>query len=567
MHEATAWAREGSFSSAARDTSHASRATVSAPVRSLRPLLAIVVVAACVAAPDAPRQLTIERELILRDGQSTALAWSHDGKWIASGGACGDVLVVDAATGRTQHEWLASKGPIDQVAFAPNASTLAIVAADGVLSFLEVASGAVRRAPVAPIRAFAWSHGGDLFAIVDDTGGLAVHRTNDLARVRTTTIPNGSATCCVAFSPDDLRIAVRDRDGSTRVVSRVTGVLIHTLPLEDEVLQTTAGPEGGRPTLVWKRITMGPSPAPPAPPRTLLHRGKPRAAAITSNGRHIALVAGGDAPFVFDIDSGARIVLPESVRGVPVAYGGGTELALWQRAQQPESWRTPLFRLRQWALDAEEAHRSRVVADLDLPDLTQHPAAPWPSLSVNGRFAGTDRDVFEWRDGKAIAWDLGYVAGRDLVPAPDGTRAAAIGRHGDRWPRNAWDVQLLRRSGEVLTSQVREEAVLHAAWSLDSKRLALLTKSGLHLLDPTTLASSRMLPGTWSQFSWVDAERVLLVGSDRGVSGSTLLQVDRGEVLAQMVLPDVAELLCTQTDGTRAVFALHDRAIVVRIAP
>ena len=105
-------------------------------------------------AQDSLPDLRSEREIFVRGGVSAALAWSSDGKWIASGGTLGEVLLVDAASGTLKHEWLVDSRGIGRLVFAPAAPLLAVVADD--VSLWTPAAVRVAKWPAGSRRAFAW---------------------------------------------------------------------------------------------------------------------------------------------------------------------------------------------------------------------------------------------------------------------------------------------------------------------------------------------------------------------------------------------------------------------------
>ncbi len=59
----------------------------------------VSLLAAAFASAQAGPRLQVEREIVLRGGSSACVAWSPDGRWIASAGECGEVLVLSRESG------------------------------------------------------------------------------------------------------------------------------------------------------------------------------------------------------------------------------------------------------------------------------------------------------------------------------------------------------------------------------------------------------------------------------------------------------------------------------------
>jgi WD40 repeat protein len=73
-----------------------------------------------------------------------AVAWSDDGRWIASGSRDGTVRVWDAKAGKVAHVFPIGKGWAEQLVFAPASRLLAASCRDGTLRVWEPAAGKER---------------------------------------------------------------------------------------------------------------------------------------------------------------------------------------------------------------------------------------------------------------------------------------------------------------------------------------------------------------------------------------------------------------------------------------
>jgi WD40 repeat protein len=119
------------------------------------------------------------RELLRLDGHGDAVnsvAFSHEGKAVATACRDGVVRVWDARTGRVRATFLGHRAAVQSVAFSPDDRTLASVDDRGSVRFWDVSSGAV--------------------------GAIATGQDR---------------LWCVAFSPDGRTLATTSRDGTVKL--------------------------------------------------------------------------------------------------------------------------------------------------------------------------------------------------------------------------------------------------------------------------------------------------------------------------------------------------------------
>jgi len=64
----------------------------------------------------------------------TALAVSADGRWFATGGREGEVIVWETASGEIQSRWTAARLPVAGIAFSADGSSVGLVTLDGACS-------------------------------------------------------------------------------------------------------------------------------------------------------------------------------------------------------------------------------------------------------------------------------------------------------------------------------------------------------------------------------------------------------------------------------------------------
>jgi WD40 repeat protein len=190
--------------------------------------LLATLMAAAAGAQSVPDRFRIEREIVLRGGASHSLAWSPDGKWIASGGDCGDVLVVDAETGRVVHELFASDHWIGALLFSPDSRALFVGGRE--LTRWDLASGkrTAHTAHASPSPA-ALSRDGNTIACVRENTVVELRTAADLQLQRSFAVPDETAIDAIAFDRAAARLAVGKRSGNTYVLAIDTGEIIETL--------------------------------------------------------------------------------------------------------------------------------------------------------------------------------------------------------------------------------------------------------------------------------------------------------------------------------------------------
>ena len=154
--------------------------------------------------------------------EASALAWSPDGNYLASG--CGNkaIYVWDAATGRQVTTWSIDSGMVLAVAWAPNSKQIAAASARGSKSTVSVWSMDTRaiiltyRGHKKDVRAVAWSPDGN--RIASGSHDKTVH-VWDSATGGNTRIyrHHASWVTSVAWSPDGNRIASGSHDKTVHV--------------------------------------------------------------------------------------------------------------------------------------------------------------------------------------------------------------------------------------------------------------------------------------------------------------------------------------------------------------
>jgi hypothetical protein len=178
--------------------------------------------------------LRIGRDLVLHDGVSTAVAFSHDGRWVASAGECGDLLLVDTERNEVVHTLLPSTGPIGRLAFAPHAPLLAIAGADVSVWSLPDAR-CVGRWPAAAGGALAWQPDGRWLAFAGARSTVQLVDIAAMQPLREVSFGFGVALS-LALDRDGERLAVGTGDGRRLVVAVPSGEVLETRHCQTPVI-------------------------------------------------------------------------------------------------------------------------------------------------------------------------------------------------------------------------------------------------------------------------------------------------------------------------------------------
>ena len=167
---------------------------------------------------------------IYRGSGVNAVAWSPDGKRIASGNADSTVQVWDAANGGNVYTYRGHPLAVNAVAWSPDGKRIASGGWDGSLQVWDAANGGnvyTYRGHTGEVSSIAWSPDGKRIAS-GDKGFRSTVQVWDAANGGNVCTYHGSGAYAVAWSPDGKRIASGNADSTVQVWDAANGGNVYT---------------------------------------------------------------------------------------------------------------------------------------------------------------------------------------------------------------------------------------------------------------------------------------------------------------------------------------------------
>jgi WD40 repeat protein len=344
-----------------------------------------------------------------------AVAWSPDGRRVATASMDGTVGVWDAGSGKSVTTPLKHRGGVLAVAWSPDGRRLA-TASNETVQVWDAVSG---RAATLPLK-----HRGEVKAVV--------------------------------WSPDGTRVATASVDGTARVWDAVSGQAVAPpLAHQDEIKAVAWSPDGTRlatasndqTARVWDAVSGE---------AMLVHQDEVRAVAWSPDGKLLATASADETARVWDAVSGEAVTPALAHRGVILAVAwspDGTCVATASVDGTARVWNavsgqpvTPSLVHQGWIRAVAWSPDGRQVATAS-DDRT---AGVWDAVSGEA----VTRLLAHQGEVRAVAW------------SPDGTRVATASAGKTA---RVWDAV----TGQAVTPPlVHSGRVLAVAWSPDGRRLA-----------------------------------------------------------------------------------------------
>jgi WD40 repeat protein len=244
-----------------------------------------------------------------------SLAFSPDGKSLASGSWDGTAKLWDVASGKELRTLAYHQMGVTSVAFSPDGRLLAVGSDDTTVSLWEVATGRMIR--------ILDDHGSYVLAVAFSPDGRWLASSTSRTKIKLWDVATGQevrtltghamAVYCLAFTPDGRQLVSGSRDSSIRFWEVPSGVMQRNLSAETKV----SGPPGHEQFYVY---SMAFSPD-----------GRTLAAGATGGYMKILDVATGECRCFIKADNTQPHVRPIALdpHGHWLAGGGSAEVQLW----------------------------------------------------------------------------------------------------------------------------------------------------------------------------------------------------------------------------------------------
>ena len=447
------------------------------------------------------------RNLVGRDAELDAVAWSPDGHRLATAGSDGVVVVWNADTGDPIGASAAHPTRLGAVAWSPDGTRVAAGGVDNQLLVYNSATGAIEhviRAETHDIRSIAWSPDGHHLTAAGGEKDVGIWNA-DTGQVEHVLRGHTNIVNRIAWSPDGTKLASASNDHTAKVWNAATGSEIATLKGHTLGLWSIAwSPDNARVVTTSEDQTIKVWPA-AGGAATITLRGHTQAAcSVAWNPDGKTLATGGydqtvkmwnladdrEVP-VLSADTAEVLAVAWSPDGRRLASTGTDQLVhIWDAGTRKElftlightsqvltiGWSPDGHRLasagpdgtlRVWDADRGTPLHSFNVGDEVINDVCWSPdgkrlATGEYDASVRTRDADSGVEIHRFTGHKSSVYRIAY--------SPDGTRlASASGDHALK----LWDCA----SGKLVMSIDGQTSEFNSvAWSTDGKRLA--TASG-----------------------------------------------------------------------------------------
>jgi WD40 repeat protein/Leucine-rich repeat (LRR) protein len=175
-----------------------------------------------------------------------AVAFSADGRRLASGGADNTVRVWDLATATPKHTLTGHTAPVESVAFRPDGTLLASGSQDGTIALWDIASGTRLHTLNGFCResSVRFSPDGKLVAAGTADGGMRLWFARSGEEARTLPGLHQGLVRCLAFSADGRHLASGGADGKVVITELAGGKVMHSFQRKTAVCAVDFAADG-----------------------------------------------------------------------------------------------------------------------------------------------------------------------------------------------------------------------------------------------------------------------------------------------------------------------------------
>jgi WD40 repeat protein/serine/threonine protein kinase len=373
-------------------------------------------------------------------GAVNSLAFSPDGKYLATAGADGNALIYSLSSGECSRTLRAgsdrqgaSSPALLQVAFSPDGQRIMTLASDGTVAFWSVPQGEAAghlASPITGATSVVFSPDGRCVAVVraaaNGAGEVRVWEVAS-ARAASPTLPHAGAVTSACFNSDGTLLLTASLDGAVRVWN-LTTVIPPVPPLQDAKAPLAAAAKAPEPESSLDAI-------------------------FTPDGKRVATLAGSGCARIWDTASGQPVTpVIEHPQQMPMAAFShdATRIVIASRLDrgQAQVFDTATGKAISPTLPQTEVVRRVAFSPDDR------------CLVISGE---TGVRLFDSGSGRPLALPVKLAAPiHDLVFSPDGSRVATCAGPPapTAGPKRTWQVQVWQiATGEAITSQLEVTGV------------------------------------------------------------------------------------------------------------